>query len=98
MLHALGADLVGMSTVPEVIVARHCGIRVLAMSLVTNNTVLEGGPLGNEHNLEHLPEAELLHVNSRGMANHEEVLQAGEEAAVDVQRLVSSVVHSLVVD
>ena len=32
---------VGMSTAPEAIVARHCGLRVYAMSLVTNISALE---------------------------------------------------------
>ncbi|EON66641.1 purine-nucleoside phosphorylase [Coniosporium apollinis CBS 100218] len=95
MLRTLGADLVGMSTVPEIIVARHSGIRILAFSLVTNNAVLEAGARGDDEEIQGMSSAELEEYLGRGRANHEEVLEEGRLAAEDMQALVKQIMSDL---
>ena len=53
MIRTLGGDAVGMSTVPEVIVANHCGIKVIGISCMTNMAagILEQ-PLNHEEVIE----------------------------------------------
>ncbi|XP_053450903.1 purine nucleoside phosphorylase isoform X2 [Nycticebus coucang] len=75
LLQKLGADAVGMSTVPEVIVARHCGLRVFGFSLITNKVVTD--------------------YESLEKANHEEVLEAGKQAAQKLEKFVTTLVGSI---
>jgi purine-nucleoside phosphorylase len=57
MLRAFGADAVGMSTVPEAIAARHCGLRVAGISCISN---MAAGILDQA-----LSEAEVFEVTRR---------------------------------
>jgi len=53
MLRGLGADAVGMSTVPEAIVARQMGIKVLGISCITNMAAgISENPINHEEVME----------------------------------------------
>lgn len=76
MLERLGADAVGMSTVPEVLVARARGVPVLGISLLSNAAAgLSDMPL-----------------------SHDEVVEAGREAAGRFAKLVRGIVAQLGTD
>jgi purine-nucleoside phosphorylase len=59
-LRLIGADAVGMSTVPEVTIARHGGTRVLGLSGISNVAVMEGVPSAETTHEEVLEAGQML--------------------------------------
>lgn len=68
MAIAMGADAVGMSSVPDCIIARHCGLRVVGCSLITN--------MGEGMSDEKLSHAHTLENAARGAADFEALVTA----------------------
>ena len=59
MMQIMGADVVGMSTVPEVIVAVHCGLKVLGLSIITDKCMPDAlQPVNIDHIIAVANEAE----------------------------------------
>src|SRR3984885_13787531 len=75
----LGADLVGMSTVHEVIVARHMGLEILGLSLVTN--MAAGVPASGAENAETI--------------NHEEVIETGRRTEKQFTSLLTALIPQI---
>ncbi|KAM0747979.1 hypothetical protein T439DRAFT_328641 [Meredithblackwellia eburnea MCA 4105] len=91
-LKAAGADVVGMSTVPEVIAARHCGLRILVLSLITNLVLSSPYKLAEDEVYgDGSPSKEV--VEEEVAASHEEVLDASNARADDVRGLVERIVE-----
>jgi purine-nucleoside phosphorylase len=67
MLRTCGADLVGMSTVPETIVAVHAGMRVLGLSVVTD--------LAFPEQLEPLTHEDVVRAAERAVPNVDRILR-----------------------
>jgi purine-nucleoside phosphorylase len=73
MARAMGADAVGMSTVPEVVAARHMGMRVLGISCITN---MASGVLKKK-----LDHKEVLEIGEKSRAALLDVLERIIQAA-----------------
>ena len=65
-----------MSTIPEVLAARHCGMKILGLSLITNKVVMEDVGSSKKKKVEEMH------------ATHEEVLGAVKDSGMKVESLV----------
>ncbi|KAF8662343.1 hypothetical protein AX16_001187, partial [Volvariella volvacea WC 439] len=95
LLRNSGADVVGMSTVPEVLAAREIGIDVCVLSLVTNFVVIPDAYPSIREQVEAELAGKEYKLPEMAAVSHEEVLEIGRQKAEVMKALVKQVVELL---
>ncbi|EIN14522.1 inosine guanosine and [Punctularia strigosozonata HHB-11173 SS5] len=94
-LRTAGADVVGMSTVPEVLAAHEEGMQVMVLSLVTNAVVI----VDSYRSIREEVKAELagkpIELPPTSVVSHEEVLSVGQAKAEVMRQLVEHIVQNV---
>ncbi|KAJ8453805.1 hypothetical protein ONZ45_g19560 [Pleurotus djamor] len=94
-LRAGGADMVGMSTVPEVLAAREYGIGVLVLSLATNMVVIPEKYRSIKEEVEAELQGKKVELPVSEVVSHAEVLEIGQLKGEVMKRLVEKVVDMI---
>lgn len=94
-LRNIGADVVGMSTVPEVVAAREEGMEVMVLSLVTNAVVIPEKYRSIKDEVKAELSGENVETPPQEVVSHEEVLSLGKEKGDLMRKLVEKVIELL---
>ncbi|KAG8747794.1 hypothetical protein FRC10_011239 [Ceratobasidium sp. 414] len=92
LLRSAGVDVVGMSTVPEVVAAHQAGMGVLVLSLGTNPVIIPEGYRSAREAVEAEIAGTPLPPVVEAEVSHEEVLALGAAKSEDMRRLVEKIV------
>ncbi|KAI0797365.1 nucleoside phosphorylase domain-containing protein [Irpex lacteus] len=94
-LRNAGADVVGMSTIPEVVAAREEGLEVTVLSLVTNKVVIPDKLRSIKEEVKAELAGKPLPIPPTQVVSHEEVLTIGRQKAEDMKKLVARMIELL---